>query len=734
MSFNLDNIVKSNTGSFSGTSGSVSLAEGEATVAGNAVVIIVGVVGANDPVGGFVATPSGFSVLGSAPTYASKYAAVGAFLKVSASADETSWTVSVTGNAPEQVVWAVLEIEGADLDWTAVGEVLPYRRSAATGGTVAETSSPSGTTSVSETYAGVAIAAHMAVSTDTTTPEFTDYSNLFFEVATQDAALSPKAARLSVTAKQQLAVEAVGSTATHAANAYHEGIVLVFTGLDSQHAATVVNSFGAEIGTATGITSATVGDINSGPAPFDTVTGSPTIVTDHARTGSYSLRFSSTSAACNLGWVKGSAPRGNLGIAGATVPMWTDEFHIKFPSLPSVDTEIFSVQAGSAANGVKVRYVSASQKIGVKIGSGTEQLSDATVSAGQYIGVHLEYDPRTTTHVCRWAVDYNSTPGDATGPVLQTTASTGSMTAADVSAVIRGHTTAITADYNMDDILGTFKRKTFPLPNARIFPLKVDPAGSPAVVGTESNFEVYTSNGTGSAFTAAGARAALDDIPPTIGASSDGVKQVSVAANDYVTVPMETFTCAPDYHPLAGRWYWAGWAASGNPCVMRFRAADGTTEFDKIGDTVDEDWDDTNLVWGTCPHPGSFAPTAAYQLTQTKVDNLVAEFGFSTDANPDVGLHAILFELVAAVAVEYHVSELENGAFGVYVRQDPLSGAVVSYLIHTPSGSRGATLTYALAGVDQTPVYCDPDSTQEILVGAADVNTVTGTYFVADPA
>ena len=58
---------------------------------------------------------------------------------------------------------------------------------------------------------------------------------------------------------------------------------------------------------------------------------------------------------------------------------------------------------------------------------------------------------------------------------------------------------------------------------------------------------------------------------------------------------------------------------------------------------------------------------------------------------------------------------------------------MVSYLITTPPGTRGATFDYALAGVDQTPIYVGPDDVHEVSIGAVDITGVTSCGLTPDP-
>lgn len=724
MPLSTDNIIQQNTGSFESTSGTVSLSAG--TEAGSAILLAAGVGG--DGVTAFNLTaPTGFTAVSIVGDNAARHGHIRVFVKPSASAGETSWTLPVTGGT-QQVTWALFEMSGLDLDWPGLAYLNAGMFPNAPASPVA--SQDTEVTATNESFGALAVAVFLASNTTPSAPTISGYTNGFYEVASQAKANGSAAHQMTVAAKP---IQTVGTVQTGAAvspNSYLTTWLLVLTGTDSRHAPNVRACFGAEIGTATSVTSTSA---DNGLAPWDAVTGTPAIVTTSPRSGSWCLELSSTSAAENLTWTQKALPaRGNLGVSGSDDPpaVWVERFHVHFPtSLPSSNVDLASCEVSSLANGVVIRYVSASQKIGVKVGAGAEQLSDATVTANQWIGIDYIYDPRTTTHSCQWQVDYDATPGDATGPVAQTTATNTGMTAGGVTTVRKGWTTSTTATVRYDDIVGSMFRKTYPIGDVQIVPLKVDPAGTPTVSGSSANFRVFTNNGTLSTWTAAGTRTALDDVPPTIGSTSDGVTQVTTATGEYVEVPMETFTCAPDYVPVAGRWYWAGWAASGNPAGFGFRATDGGTAVVSYT-SVDPGFDDTNLVWMGAMHTGN--PQIYRQLTQARIDALAAQFGFSEDANPDAGVHAVLFELVIQPAVVYSVADVEGGAFNVYVRQDQLSGAVVSYLVTTPPGTRGATFTWTIDGVDGSQ-YVGPNTTWEKSVGAADITAVTATGLIPDP-
>jgi hypothetical protein len=111
---------------------------------------------------------------------------------------------------------------------------------------------------------------------------------------------------------------------------------------------------------------------------------------------------------------------------------------------------------------------------------------------------------------------------------------------------------------------------------------------------------------------------------------------------------------------------------------------------------------------------------------------MVIQAGFSSDATPDIGIHNVLAELAYQPAVVYGVAEAEGGAFNVYVRQDPVSGAVASLLATTPLGTRGATLTWTLNGVDDSQ-YVGPNTMYEEVIGASSISEVTAYGLTVDP-
>ncbi len=720
MPLDASNIIQSNTGDFSSTSGTATLGAG--TTAGN-LIVVAAVGGDTADVNGTDLTISGFDKAGFAQS--GVYQNAFFFTKVTAGG-ETSWTVTVT-NGPSQVLWMALEIEGADLD-TFNYSGYPAVFNGAEGNSVTTSvASQTLTTSDSGSYDTFGIALHAASAASGVIPDIDGHTDNWQELASVSRTNGSRGIRMSVSARNYLSIGPASVTADYTPASPGDSRMIVLTAAAGRHAPVIRTMCGWEFGTATTLTQVgSAGDI----AVVDEVVGTPEVVSTFARTGSYSLKLTSSAAAESVAWTNAFDKGLNQGMGEpvtAVVPLC---FYFD-TSLPGSDVELFSIDAGSATNSVKVWYRTASQKIGVKVGtSGTERLSDAVVAANKWVGIEVRYDPRTTVHSCDWQVDYDST--DATGPVTQTQATMTGMTAAVVSRFRLGWQTSTTATVYYDDVLFCATRKAYPVGLVNIRPLRPNPGGTATISGTAANFNLFSSNGgTLSAWTSAGAISALDEIPPTVGASADGVAQVTAASGHYCRVPLETYALAPDDVGRAIRMYALGWAASTSAAALIVQGHDGANTQDMGGDSTDAGFDTTTYRWMTKTFRHSFSETP-YTVSQAKLDALFIEFGRSGDATPDVGLLWAFAEVATQPAIVYSVLDAEGGAFTVYVRQDAHSQAVASYLVTTPVGARGATFTWTIDGVDGDQ-YVAADTTFEKDVGAVDIAQVTAIGLIPDP-
>lgn len=719
MPLDASSIIQSDTGSFESTSGTVTLPA--ATTAGN-FIVVAAVGGDNNDINPTDLSMTGFDKDGFAQV---AWQNAFFFTKVT-SGSESSWTLSVT-NGPQQVLWMAMEIEGADVD---VFDYSGYAGVYLGDGENSGSTSVSGqtlATGTSGSYDTLAIALQSASAASGVIPDISGHTDNFQELASVSRANASRGIRMSISARNYLSLTPLGLSTTISPSSPADARIIGLTAANGRHAPVVRAMCGFEFGTAANLTQ--IGSAGDLPV-FDEVVGTPEVVSTFARTGSYSLKLSSSAATESVAWIDGFDKNLNGGIGSpktgvVTVCVYFDG------TLPSGDVELFSMEAASSAsNSVKVWYRSASQKIGVKIGGGSEQLSDAVVAASKWIGIEARFDPRTTVHTCDWQIDYDSLDA-AAGPVTQTQASNTGMTAGNVTRFRLGWQTNTTATVYYDDVLFCGTRKAYPMGLVDIHPLRPKTGGTATIVGTAANFNLFTNNGTMAAWTSSGAISNLDEIPPTVGSGSDGVAQVTNASGHYCRVPIDTYTLAPDDVGRGLRMYALGWAASTTAAALIVQGHDGDIAHPMGGDSTDAGFDTTTYRWLTKTFRAQFSETP-YVISQAKLDALFIEFGLSPDAAPDVGLLFALAEVATQPAIVYSVLDVEGGAFKVYVRQDPHSAAVASYLVTTPAGSRGATFTWTIDGVEGSQ-YVNPDTTWEKNVSATDISQVTAIGLVPDP-
>jgi hypothetical protein len=725
MPLSIDNLVQpAATGSFEGTTGTVTLPI--ATTAGSVVIICATagggttpVLATNIPTGG-AGTFERVNALGSGA--ADNRSSVSTYMQRNVAAGETSWTLTTDG-ASRQVVWAVMELAGAGLapyvNWfLKSSDTMPTANALV--GSATTLPVPTASAGTSECYETLGIQVFGATSSDTTVPVISGYGPGYSEVVQDHHTNASQSVSLAVAFCQILDVGNFTASAAVSPTAYvATDLALLYsdTGRFVPHYDLM---FGAEIGTAVGLTNGV-----SNFRVFDGQVGTPEVVTTFRRSGDYSLKLSSTSAAEDVTWTAGNGLPVNKFKLSQRLNVYFDG------SLPGVDVPLFSAEAGSLAAGMTVTYRTASQKIGVKVDSGTEVLSDAVVAASKWIGIDLRLDTLPNTHLCDWMVDYDSL--DTVAPVAQAQASGSAGSPAALTAIRFGWTTAITATVYYDDLVGSMRYEMYPIGDNRLIPLRVDATGTPTVSGSSSNFKTFTANGTMSTWTAADTVARLRTVPPPVGASATGLAQVSTAASDYVEIPMETMTFAPLNCPRGGRVYFAGWAASTNPATLAFQVLDdaGNVLFTS-GAARDWNYDNSTVQW-TAWVLGS-SGNVGYPWTQAHVDGLRVRVGLSDDALPDVGILLALIEFAYQPAEVVNVASGEADTFNLYARQDPITKAVASLALSTPAGTRGGAIYYALAGVDQTPQPVGPGTIGEVSIGAASSADVTSYGLGVDPS
>jgi hypothetical protein len=172
-----------------------------------------------------------------------------------------------------------------------------------------------------------------------------------------------------------------------------------------------------------------------------------------------------------------------------------------------------------------------------------------------------------------------------------------------------------------------------------------------------------------------------------------------------------------------------GWAATTAAATLGFRAWDGTSEILLGSGLTDHDFDTT----ATPAWAAKMVARTPIIWDQTALDALAFRVGFSSDASPAVGIHAIYAEVAFRIGDLVRVGEAEDGAFAVDFRIDPDSSAVIAIVITTPPGTRGAFFDWSILEVPQTQIYVVPNDVHTEVIGATDIATMTSYALTPDP-
>jgi hypothetical protein len=677
-------------GGFNATSGAASLAN--PTTAGNTLLIAACTYGASG-----VSTPSGYTP--DQPTNVAT-AKVYWFHKSNIAAGEALPTLS-TGASTQKTVWFALEVSGLDL-------VAP--KDVASPIATATAQSISTATVIGTSYDAIGFCLHLAQNAASTTPPtWSGLPGSWAEVAEQgqaDATTSIGAALGVYAPLQSLTLPAASAASSLAANGPLAAVTVTYMAAGSKTSADIRLLLGFEHGSNAGLTTGV-----SGNRYLESKTGTATITNVTPRSGSWCLEVSATAGISNV-----TASFAGSFRVSAFVP-----FRL-VGSLPAADTELFTLE--TTYNCV-VRYIAATGKIGVKLGAGTEQVSAEAVTADTWHTIDLDYAMEggtATTQAASWRLN----GADEPQATLVATGATG-------SSVLRlGWTAAATATVRYDDVVVAGRKGNWPLGDHKVVLVGVDPAGTLSVNGSAANFNTFSANGTMAAWNAATARDAIGELPPTIGASADGIAQVTAATADYVKIPMATYTAAANETVRAVRMLACGWAAASQAKTLAFYGNHGADtlpaanqQLIALGDPLFTN-STTDPAWA-CK---VFTPQDGAGWAQARLDALEFRVGGSDDATPDVGIHAIYAE-VAVAAGQAQPLFGTSGDVEVSAEVDPLSGGILALEVTTPP-ERGVSVTYE---VNNTPTSFSvaAGSSHTEAIGAPDHPTVNLVTMTPDP-
>lgn len=679
------NIIQSNTGSYTATTGNnITLPAG--TTAGNTVIVTIASVGGTNTFTGF--TKDSPNASGNAKAEIWRKSNVGA--------GESSWAITqsvATANA-----WAAFKIAGLDAD--APKDAAPSLFSTTTSQATWSTFT-SGLNNRSTTYDALVIAAHGAHVATASPPTITSHTQGFTEQEEQSSVSGSVSIDLSASMlfTQQLGIWDVDATRSDGATGTFGATHVVYSSATAKRVPDVAVCFGAEIGTATGM------GTTAQQSPVDAVVGSPAVIATSPRSGAYCLELSSTAAAENIQFTAA----GSLGLTAPTgaIPSVVYSFALYFPTaLPAADTVLVTQ---GVSDPMVLRFIVATGKLGLKLSTGTEQVSVNAVAADQWYQIDLRRLCPTTAHKGDWQIDGADQP--------QATFTAGSANC-DANFWF-GWTTALTATVRYDDIVITKRGGHYPLGVHNLLPLKVDPAGTLTISGTAANFQTYTNNGTLVAWNATTARNAIDDIPPTVGASADGFAQITAAGTNYVEVPMETSQAAPSGAIRGVRVYVCGWSPSATAQSFRVDSWDGSTAVTLYG-AADPNFDNAATAW-VCRMAHRTLNDTPPVWTQAMLDALALRLLFSAVAQ-DVGVQAVLGEAIVQQSATAEIIG-ESSAVLVELDVDPVTSGVLGATVTTPP-NQGTTLNWTQDATPQS-VAIPADTIHTEVFDAVDITSVT---------
>jgi hypothetical protein len=639
-------------------------------------------------------------------------------------AGETSWTFPASSGTYNWS-WYVCEVAGLDADDPLDASASNYVSTTVTAA-VARSTGTTGANSGTDTVV-FGCWYERGASATTAPGTWSGYTNGFIEVVQQTSGTGGAAGStngLAIARKwsggaatgpyESTATYTPGTTTGDAAS----GLVVAYRAADSPMVNPLSDLRGFEQGTANGLGGFS-GMTTSGTAGTNiTVQASSARATPSA----YGCRFTSSAAVVYL-----------AGLIGTTVKSAAVGFDVRVVS--GSGTVVVAEIVPPQGNPLQLVYDVTNTRYGLRWGAaGTVAWQSGTTALNTWVWVDLAVKGVTTgTRHGDWRLE----TGAGTYTAQSSPTDSTEAAAAGVGNWRFGANASQTVTFDVDNFVAAKSAGTFPLGPHTIQLVKVDPAGTPTVNGTVGNFALLTNNATGAALTSGtltSARDGIDEVPPNISTTSDGVLQVTAAATDYLQFPMDTFTVGTS-RVIAGAAVLAPLVSTtgAGAGALGIRGWDGTAEaavYSVSGATPGSSTTTSITVppWGW----GLWNPVNGW--TQGKLDAAALRFGFSGDATPDMGVHAMYLEVATRPALTARQISVEDDLFTVDLNLDPSTSASVSYVVTSSDAVRGATFDYSLAGVPQTSVYVAASTAQTVNVQAASFGDVDSVTLTPDPA
>lgn len=701
MSLSSNDIVQDNNGASTTGSSSVVVSLPSGTTAGNTVIVILSTF-----VGGMT-LPTGF--VNDGASSASSHGLLVA-RKSNVAAAETSWTFTLSTST--NYTWYVMEVSELD-----VGE--PLDAFISTTGTAQANGSTrsTGTTSANAGLDVLVIGAWGAA--DASVPgggSWSNHTNGFEEVVDTSSTASGAVNNYSISVGRIFpgAVGPYESTATWTsvdgqAGSASYGLIVAYRSASSPILTPLTWQCGFEHGTHNGLTTTPLGLTAIVQGATGTIGTDIIVETASARAPSvYGCRLIQSASTKYLS--VGSSVYGTS--KNTLVLGWNLQI------LSSSGTVVLAEISPNSGTILQVLYNSSTSKIGLRWGAGTPSWESGTTptSTWRWIDIRVTGVKTTTRHV-DWRLETaTDTYTDQTPPADLS----GQAVGLEWSQVLFGGNTSQTVTQRLDDICISTFSGVYPMGPHTLRALTVDPAGTATLSGTAANFNVFTNNTTLGAWNATNARNAIDELPPTISASSDGVCQITTAATEYMQFPMETYTCSSTEVIASCRVISCLWGGTGTGTgTLGIRAFDGTTESTLQGTVTSYDADSLTTPGATVPPWSAYMWNPQGGWTQSKLDAAAIRIGFSTDATPDMGIHAVYLEVAIRQANLVRQLEVVDGSdtFNVHLNMNPMSGATASYVVTVPTG-RSAVFSYTHLGTPNNVTVLDSESPRTITIQA----------------
>lgn len=686
MPVTVDDFLWENTGFVaSGTSIVVSHPDAGGTTAGKTVVVIIYAASTT------LTLPTGFASVG--PT-----TITWACIKSNVGAGETSWTF--TQNFSTAGAWYMVELDNVSL-------LEPYDgHGAISSGTVANgATKSSGTAPLNAGSSTVALAMFGAVkAAGGDVQSWSGYTNGFTErVDAEPAGVAGKQIAVAwKTIDGWGTYETTATFATTAAAPQTASLILLLRSADASINAPLVGFTGFEFGTHGGMGNASPNNpIGLASGTFGT---GYSVAAGSARNGSYGFKLvaSATTAVMDL-----------AGFTGGTIAFGCN---VKVESGSGTPTVLSFLVAGGSGTDFLVLYDVTNTKFGVQWVGGSVVWQSGTTALSTWVWI----DIRATFNSSAWHLDWTLETGTDTYTAQTSPTDLTGQTPGTSSSIQLGQNATQTMTAHYDDPVWSKHYAAYPL-GPHVVRLLVPETTGAAVSGTSTNFSKFTANGTLAAF-AADVGANLDEVPPTVSASSDGLVQTAVAASDYVELPMTTYTLASDEIIAGVRFVAALWGGTGSGTgTLGWRGHDGLTETTFVAAGTSYDADSLTAISATYPlwNWAMWSGANSGAWTQTRLDAASVRMGFSTDATPDMGASAVYLEVAIKKAPTVRTLTIEDPISATAdLIVNPYNSATVSYIITNNDTTQTAQFDYSISGTPQTPVSVGPSSSSTLQLNA----------------